>query len=151
MSDAPPKTPSPRFTARPADDPTYDVDPGKGWVLFAGIMLGVVGVLNLIYGIGAISDSRFYVRDVAYVLGDLNTWGWFLTIIGAAQLVASVGVFMATEWGRWLGIAFATVNLFVQFLVMPAYPLWAVMVLMVDVIIIFGLMNYGGRDRHSLA
>src|SRR5688500_14968647 len=96
MSDAPPKTPSPRFTARAADDPTYDVDPGKGWVLFAGIMLGVVGVLNLIYGIGAISDSRFYVRDVAYVLGDLNTWGWFLTIIGAAQLVASVGVFMTT-------------------------------------------------------
>ena len=122
MSDAPTRARSatPRFTARPADDPTYDVDPGKGWVLFAGIMLGLVGVLNVIYGIGAISDSRFYVRDVAYVLGDLNTWGWFLTVVGAVQLIASAGVFMNTEWGRWLGIAFAAINGFIQFLVMPA-------------------------------
>ena len=58
---------------------------------------------------------------------------------------------MTTEWGRWLGIAFATINGFIQFLVMPAYPLWAVMVFMVDVIIVFGLLTYGGRDRHSLA
>jgi hypothetical protein len=141
----------PRFTARPADDPTYDVDPGKGWVLFAGIMLAVVGALNLVYGIAAIGDSRFYVRDVAYVLGDLNTWGWFLTLIGAAQLIAAIGVWRATEWGRWLGIGFATANGFVQFFVMPAYPLWAVMIFMVDVIIVFGLINYGGHKRHSLA
>ena len=58
---------------------------------------------------------------------------------------------MATEWGRWLGIAFAMINGFIQFLVMPAQPLWAVMVLMIDVIIVFGLLTYGGRDRHSLA
>jgi hypothetical protein len=154
MSDAPTKSPvggSPRFTVRSADDPTYDVDPGRGWVLFAGIMLGVVGVLNLIYGIGAIGDSRFYVRDVTYILGDLNTWGWFLTVIGGVQLITAVGVFRASEWARWVGITFATLNGLVQFLVMPAYPLWAVMILMVDVIIVFGLLTYGGRDRRSLA
>ena len=100
MSDAPTTSSvgeSPRFTQRPADDPTYNVDPGKGWVLFAGIMLGLVGVLNLIYGIGAIADSRFYVRDVAYVFGNLNTWGWLLTVVGGVQLIASAGVFMAGD------------------------------------------------------
>ena len=55
-------------------------------------MLAVVGVLNLAYGIAAISDSTFYVHDVKYVLGDLKTWGWFLTILGAAQVLSSVGV-----------------------------------------------------------
>jgi hypothetical protein len=142
---------SPRFTPRPADDPTYDVDPGKGWVLFAGFMLAVVGVLNLIYGIAAIDQARIYVRDVAFVFGDLQTWGWFLAVIGAVQLCAAIGVWKATEWGRWLGIAFATANGFIQFFVMPAYPLWAVLVFMVDVIIVFGLLTYGGRDRRSLA
>ena len=151
MSDPQPQE-TPRIPARrAADDPTYDVDPGKGWILFAGIMLAFIGVLNLVYGIAAIGDSRFYVRDVEFVLGDLRTWGWLLTIAGVAQIAAAIGIWMATEWGRWLGIAFAMINGFIQFLVMPAQPLWAVMVLMIDVIIVFGLLTYGGRDRHSLA
>ena len=136
---------------RAANDPTYDVDPGKGWVLFAGIMLAIVGVLNLVYGIAAISDSTFYVRDVEYVIGDLKLWGWFLTIVGAAQVVVAIGVFRGSELARWLGVLFAACNIFIQFLVLPAYPVWAIMVFFVDVIIIFGLVNYGGRDRHSLA
>ena len=140
----------PRFTVRSADDPTYDVDPGKGWILFAGIMLGIVGALNVIFGIAAVDDSRFFVRDVEFVISDLQTWGWFLIVVGAAQLLASVGVFRMSEAARWAGIAFASINIVVQFLVLPAHPVWALMVFFVDVIIIFGLLTYGGRDRHSL-
>ena len=142
---------TPKFAIRPTDDPTYDVDPGKGWVLFAGVMLGVFGVLNILYGIAAISDSTFYVQDVKYVIGSLNLWGWFLTVIGIGQVVVAIGIFRAAEWARWLGIAFAAANMIVQFLVMPAYPVWAIIVFFVDVIIVFGLLNYGGRDRRSLA
>jgi hypothetical protein len=141
----------PRFAARPADDPTYQVDPGRGWLLFAGIMLALIGALNLVYGIAAISDSTFYVRDVEYVLGNLNTWGWVLTVIGAVQLAAAAGIWLQTEWGRWLGITLAALNMMVQFFVLPAYPVWAIMVFFVDIIIIFGLLTYGGRDRWSLA
>ena len=142
---------TPRFASRSADDPTYDVDPGRGWVLFAGVMLSIIGVLNLVYGIAAISDSTFYVRDVKYVIGDLKTWGWFLTILGAVQLVTAVGVFRASEAARWAGVVFAAANMIVQFFVLPAQPVWAIMVFFVDVIIIFGLLTYGGRDRHNLA
>jgi hypothetical protein len=140
-----------RIPSRPADDPTYDVDPGRGWVLFAGVMLSIVGVLNLAYGIAAISDSTFYVQNVEYVLGDLKTWGWFLTAFGAVQVIAAIGVFRASEAARWAGIAAAAANMLVQFLVLPAQPVWAIMVFFVDVIIIFGLLTYGGRDRHNLA
>jgi uncharacterized membrane protein HdeD (DUF308 family) len=130
---------------------TYHVDPGRGWVMFAGIMLLVIGVLNVVYGIAAIDDSTFYVRDVQFVLADLQTWGWILLIVGIVQLVAAFGVFTKTEWGRWLGIALATGNAVVQFFVLPAHPVWAIMVFFVDIIIIFGLLTYGGRDRYSLA
>jgi hypothetical protein len=119
--------------------------------MFAGIMLAVIGVLNVVYGIAAIDDSTFYVRDVQFVLADLQTWGWILLIVGIVQLVAAFGVFTKTEWGRWLGIALATGNAVVQFFVLPAHPVWAIMVFFVDIIIIFGLLTYGGRDRYSLA
>ena len=148
MTDGEPTaTAPPHPAARPADDPTYSVDPGKGWLLFAGIMLGLIGALNLVYGIAAIDNSTFFVRDVEFVFADLKTFGWLLTVVGAVQLAAAFGIWRLTEWGRWLGIACAAVNAFVQFLVLPAHPVWALMVFFVDIIIIFGLLTYGGRDR----
>jgi hypothetical protein len=139
-----------RFVPPPADESTYHVDPGRGWLLFAGIMLGVVGLLNVVYGIAAVGDSRFYVRGVTYIFGDLNTWGWILTVIGALQLAAAFVIWRQTEWGRWLGITLAGINAIVQMLMIPAHPLWSVMVFAVDIIVNFGLATFGGRDRYSL-
>jgi hypothetical protein len=147
-------------TARPTAPPipgrlyqetSYDVDPGRGWLLFAGIMLAVVGVLNIVYGIAAVSDSKIYVRDVAFVFGNLHLWGWLLIVVGVAQVGTSIGIWRTAEWARWLGILFAIANGCVQFLVMPAHPFWAIMIFMIDVIIAYGLITYGGRDRYSLA
>jgi hypothetical protein len=141
----------PRFDTRPTDDPTYNVDPGRGWVMFAGVMLAIVGALNLIYGIAAIGNSTFFVQDAKYVLADLKTWGWFLTVFGAIQVVTAIGIFRDFETARWLGVGFAAANMIVQFLALPAQPVWAIMVFFVDVIIIFGLLTYGGRNRYNLA
>ena len=55
---------------------------GGGWILFAGIMLMLVGVLNVIYGIAAIGDSSFFIHDQKYILSNLNTWGWVTLILG---------------------------------------------------------------------
>ena len=130
---------------------TYDVDPGRGWILFAGAMLALAGCLNMIYGIAAISGSSFYVDDIKYVFGNLNTWGWAMTIVGALQLITSYGVFTFAEWARWLGITFAGLNMVIQFLSIGSYPFLAIMVFFIDIIIIWGLLVYGGRDRYSLA
>ena len=130
---------------------TYAPDPGHGWVLFATVMLAIVGALNILYGLAAIDDSTFYVKDVKFVLANLHTWGWILLFVGIAQIIVAVGIWRGTEWGRWLGILFASINIIVQFLILPANPVWAVMVFLLDVIIVFGLLTYGGRDRHSLA
>src|SRR3954452_9694952 len=129
---------------------TYDVDPGRGWILFAGTMLALVGCLNAIYGIGAIADASFFVGERHYVFGNLHTWGWVLTITGLAQIAISFGIFMESEWGRWGGIAAASINILVQFIAVSSHPVITIMAFFVDVIVIWGLLTYGGKDRYSL-
>jgi hypothetical protein len=61
---------------------------GSGWVLFAGLMICLVGMLDVIYGIAAIGDSRFFVGDATYILSGLNAWGWIMLALGVPVLVA---------------------------------------------------------------
>ena len=57
----------------------------SGWVTFAGVMLLIAGVLNVIYGIAAIGDSNFFINDTKYILSNLNTWGWITPMISVIQ------------------------------------------------------------------
>lgn len=134
-----------------ADPSTYDVDPGRPWLIFAGVLLAIIGVLNLIYGIAMIGDSTFFVEDTKFVLANLNFWGWVLTILGAAQLATAAGIYAQQEWARWLGLIFAGGNMIVNFLAIGSHPVLTVMLFFVDVIVIWALFNYGGRDRYNLA
>ena len=120
---------------------------GYGWVLFAGAMIALIGVLNFIYGIAAIDNSRFYASDVTYVISDLNTWGWFLLVVGIVQIASGVAIWAGSSVGRWIGIASAGVNALIQMFVLPAFPLWAITVFAIDVLILYGLIAYGGRRR----
>jgi len=133
------------------DPSTYDVDPGKPWLIFAGVMLAIVGVLNLIYGIAMIGNSTFFHEDTKYVLANLNFWGWVFACLGVGQLITVAGIYMEKEWARWLGITFAGLNMIANFLAISSYPALSLLLFFVDVIIIWGLFNYGGRDRRSLA
>lgn len=137
-------TGEPDISVRPADsDP--EAGHGYGWVLFAGIMLMVVGMLNFIYGIAAVSNSKFYARDVTYILSDLNTYGWILLIIGAIQFCLAFAIWAGTEWGRWLGVLSAGVNAIVQLLFIPSYPFASLAVFSIDILVIYGLVAYGGH------
>jgi hypothetical protein len=137
-------TVEPDVSVRPASsDP--EAERGYGWVLFAGIMLMVVGMLNFIYGIAAISNSKFFARDVTYILSDLNTYGWILLIIGAIQFCLAFAIWAGTEWGRWLGVLSAGVNAIVQLLFIPSYPFASLAVFSIDILVIYGLVAYGGH------
>ena len=83
---------------------------GSGWVLFAGIMIVTVGILNLIYGIAAIGDSSFFVADQKFILSGLNTWGWVMLILGVGQILAAFSIWAGNSFGRWFGIACAMLN-----------------------------------------
>jgi hypothetical protein len=127
-------------------DRSYDPDRGLGWVIFAGCMLCLVGTLNIIYGIAAISNSKFYVANTQYVFSDLKTWGWILLIVGVVQFVAAFGIWASTEWGRWVGVASAGINAIVQMLFIPAYPFLSLALFATDLLVVYGLIAYGGRQ-----
>jgi hypothetical protein len=118
---------------------------GYGWVVFAGTMLALVGTLNFIYGIAAVSNSKFFVRDVTYVISDLNTWGWFLLILGAIQFIAAFGIFTGSELAKWIGILSAVGNAIVQMLALPGYPFLSLAIFTIDILVIYGLVAHGGR------
>ncbi len=82
----------------------------SGWWVFAGVLLLVAGVLNIIYGIAAIGDSKFFTENATYIISGLHTWGWIMLIIGVLELVAAFSLFSGGEFGRWFGIFVGSLN-----------------------------------------
>jgi hypothetical protein len=120
---------------------------GLGWVLFAWIMLLCAGVMNIIKGIAALDQTALWTDyGSIYVYGDLRTWGWILLIWGIVLIIAAASVWKGGGFGRWIGIFAASLNLFFQFLFLPAYPFWALTIMVLDVLIIYGLAVYGGGE-----
>jgi hypothetical protein len=119
---------------------------GDGWVLFAGTMLLMVGTLNVIDGIAAISDSTFFTENARFVLSNLNTWGWIILLLGVTQVLAAFGIWARTPGVRWFGVAVAALNGIAQLLFIPAYPFWSLALFTLDILVIYGLIAHGARS-----
>jgi hypothetical protein len=122
---------------------------GEGYemVVFAAVLLGVSGVFNVIDGIAAIARSSVFVANAHYVIGDLRTWGWVALILGALQVLASIGVLAGNQVARWFGVAAIGLNAIAQMFTIPAYPFWSLMIIAVDVVALWGLCAYGSRQN----
>ena len=96
-----------------------------GWWVFAGVLLVIGGVLNIIYGIAAIGDSKFFTANATYIISGLHTWGWITLILGVLELVAAFSLFSGGGFGRWFGIFVAALNAIGALLSIPAYPFWS--------------------------
>jgi hypothetical protein len=124
---------------------------GYGLVLFASVLLVIVGCFNLIYGIAAIANSHVFTANAHYVFGDLNSWGWITLIIGVLQLAAAAGVVAGNQWARWFGVAVLGLNAIDQMFFIPAYPWWSLVIIAVDVVALYGLCAYGSRANLEAA
>jgi len=133
------------YEAARADTNDYDVA-GGGWITFAAIMLGLVGTFNVLEGILAIANSRVYTAHQTFVFSNLNTWGWIILVLGVFQLIAAFSLFGGSEIARWFGVFVAGVNAIGQLYYVPAYPFWSLMLFAVDILIIYGLVAYAGRQ-----
>src|SRR2546421_3179692 len=81
---------------------------GAGRAAFAAILLVIAGVLNIIYGIAAVSDAHFYTSSgTHYVFSSLHTWGWITVILGVIQLTGGVSLIAGNVYGRGIGITAA--------------------------------------------
>ena len=120
---------------------------GYGLVLFAGVLLLVVGFWNLIYGISALAKSSVFVANAHYVFGDLRTWGWITLIIAVLQLLAGIGVMTGNQAARWAGIVLVGLNAIDQMFFIPAYPFWSLMIIAFDIVALYGLCAYGSKEN----
>ena len=119
-----------------------------GWITFAGVMLIIGGSLGLIFGIiAAINDKWVVFANRGAVSLDLSTWGWVHIIVGAIVLLAGFGVFTGNILARIIGVAVAVVSLIANFLWLPVYPVWAIIIITIDVLVIWALTAHGREMR----
>ena len=115
----------------------------SGWITFAGVMAVIAGGYNVLSGIAALADDdtiASQAKDVLYGI-DLTAWGWFWLLIGLAQIITGVLIFQRNTWGLWLGVTFAGLSAMLTVIVMFVFPLWAIAVLTIDFLILFGLLT----------
>jgi hypothetical protein len=111
-----------------------------GWVVFAAVMMMLVGSLNFFYGLAAIlNDDVVVVGGEGAIIADLTTWGWVALILGLIIALTGYGLIAGAEWARWTGVFIVTLNAVAQVWVFPAAPLWAFIVILLDVVIIYNL------------
>jgi len=118
---------------------------GYGWVSFAGVLLLLLGTMNVIEGIAAIGNSHFFVGDAHYVFADLKAWGWVMLCLGVLLLFVGLGVFVKNQAARWTGVAVLSLNAVAQLLMIPAYPFWSLALFALDILAVYGLVIYGER------
>jgi hypothetical protein len=103
-------------------------------------MLLVAGGFDLMYGLAAvINDQVLSVGGRGVVVWDFSTWGWFHLGVGALMLLTCWGLFAVKGWARWTTVALATINTLLQFATITAFPLWALLMITLNVIIMYQL------------
>ena len=120
---------------------------GYGLVLFASILLLVIGCFNVIQGIAAIANSHVFVANAHYVFANLRAWGWITLILGALQLLAAAGVLAGSQVARWFAVAVVGLNAIDQMFFIPAYPFWSLTIIAMDVVALWGLCAFGSRQN----
>ena len=114
-------------------------------------LLLVIGIFNLAGGIAAIAGSHMLVTSAHYMSGGLHAWGWGMTILGAVQLLAAAGVWAGSQLARWFAVAAIGLTAIGQMFAIPAYPLWSLLIIAVDVVALWGLCAYGSRENPGAA
>jgi hypothetical protein len=120
---------------------------GTGRVAFAAVLLLLVGTINIIYGIGALSEAHIFVNDTRFILDDLNTLGWVLIILGAVQLTGGLSLMSGQSYGRVIGIVAGTLGALGALLsIGGSDPWWSLGVFALCVYIVHGIFVYGDEE-----
>jgi hypothetical protein len=120
-----------------------------GWVMFAGVMMLALGTFHAIQGLVALFRRDFYLVGPEGFVVRINyaTWGWILLIVGVIVAVAGVGVLAGNPVARGVGVVVAAFSALVNLVFLTAYPIWSLIVIALDVIVIYALTVHGGEAR----
>ena len=121
---------------------------GAGRVVFAAFLLIIVGIINIIYGIGALDDASIFVNDQRFVLDNLNTLGWVLIILGVIQLTGGFSLIAGGTYGRVIGMVGGSLGAIGALLsIGGAYPWWSLAVFALCVYVVHGIVVFGEEER----
>jgi hypothetical protein len=122
-----------------------------GWAIFAAFIMILVGIFDIIGGLVAIFDDDFELvgtRSGIYVV-DESAWGWWTLIVGVILLFAGFAVLRGLTWGRFVGVILAMLNGIGHLVVIDAHPIWSLMIITLDVLVIYALIVHGGELREE--
>jgi hypothetical protein len=120
---------------------------GAGRAVFAATLLLIAGVLNIIYGIGALGDANVFINDKRYIFTNLNTLGWVLIVLGVIQLTGGLSLIAGNTYGRVIGLVGASLGAIGALLsIGGSYPWWSLAVFALCVYVIHGLIVYGEEE-----
>lgn len=104
-------------------------------------MLVVAGIGNFVWGITAIARDELLINKLLFA--NLTFWGIVFMIVGVFLVAAGLAVIINAQWARWFGIVFCSLSIVFYFMVIWAHPVWSVLVIAIDVLVIYGLAEYG--------
>lgn len=116
-----------------------NLDRVTGWWVFAGILLFVAGVLNIIYGIAAVADSKYFAENVTLINTNLHTWGWIVMIVGVIELIAAFSLFSGGSFGRVIGIVAAALTAISALLTIGLAPFWTLCMFILAIVVLYEL------------
>jgi hypothetical protein len=120
-------------------------------VVFAGVMLVMMGVFQVVQGLVALFDDGFYAvgSNGLVVDVDYNTWGWIHVVIGLVGVLVGIGLMAGNMAARIAGVAIAFLSALVNLVFISAYPVWSVIVIALDVIVIYAIIVHGRELKAS--
>jgi hypothetical protein len=121
-----------------------------GWIVFAGVTMIVLGAFQIIEGLVAVFQRSFYLVTTGRLLVHVNyaTWGWVHFGIGVAAVLIGFGVMTGGLWARVLGITLAVISAIVNLAFIAAYPVWGLIIIALDVLIIYALAVHGREMKY---
>jgi hypothetical protein len=131
-----------------ADPSMRPEPPVSGWavagITFAGCILTMVGVFQIIAGLTAIFDDQFFVVARNYTFDvDTTVWGWLHLILGVLLVITAFGLFARSAWAGVTAIMLAMLSAVLNFFFIPYYPVWSIVVIALDVWVIWALTRPG--------
>lgn len=122
-----------------------------GWIWFAGTIAVLAGLFNVVEGVVALVDSDYYVVGSAGLLVfDLTGWGWIHLIVGILAFASGLALFTGAVWARIVTVALAGFNALAQLAFLSAYPVWGVVVIALDVLVIWAVIVHGDEATYEI-
>ncbi len=120
----------------------------EGILIFAGTVLATLGVLQFLEGVSAVAKDDVFVRTPNYVYGvDVDKWGWIHMLIGVVAVVIGVCLLLGQYWAMIAGICVAVISALANFTFLPYYPLWAIVLIAFDLLVIWAITVMMGQRR----